>query len=118
MSTFINTKMPLDRENERVFEEKLYRGNTILFLIKLIKEFFCIHNLKLLIIISLSSSNKHRSIKSFEKTSQSFLLDKGNGGSLNRPVLMNLILQVTYPKQYIQQTASGVMDTLCLTYLS
>ncbi len=40
MSTFINTKMPLDRENERVFEKKLHRGNTILFLIKLIKEFF------------------------------------------------------------------------------
>jgi len=31
---------------------------------------------------------------------------------------MNLILQVTYPKQYIQQTANGLMDTLCLTYLS
>ncbi len=116
MSTFINTKMPLDRENERVFEDKLYRGNTILFLIKLIKEVFFAFIIRNF--ISLSSSNKHHSIKSFEKTSQSFLLDKGNGGSLNRPVRMNLILQVAYPKQYIQQTASGLMDTLCLTYLS
>lgn len=44
MSTFINTKMPLDRENERVFEDKLYRGNTILFFIKLIKEVFFLHS--------------------------------------------------------------------------
>lgn len=32
--------MPLDRVNERMFEDKLYRGNTILFFIKLIKKIF------------------------------------------------------------------------------
>lgn len=88
------------------------------FFFKLIKEISLIHNPKLLISISLLPANKNHSIKSFEKTLQSFLSDKGNGGSLNRPVPMNLILQVTYPKQYIQQTANGLMDTLCLTYLS